>query len=436
MFNGKILFKYIQISKAILFFTILWIAIVYFFTRNKHINFGDSLPILYTATAGYDLSTNATSHFLYINTCHLATTIFQSFNPISVLTVFSISFSLLTLIQLFNISLLLTQDKVVSALCVIICAFSFTYWRQTIIVEVYTFNSFIISTIIFLVVKDLKEGNKDFMYMIGTLLGMSMLVHIQNILFLPAYFFYLTIKASQGKLRGAFTSLFLAILISGLLLLPPLISNTNSISAIFFDNHFQSQVLSMSIRSILLGFGISIIFLIYNFHLYLLFVIPGIIRTKRQHPAILKFLGLIIIPYWVFFMRYSVSDNYVFYLIPYLAIIPIIGMGILHIKSKKRLSWIKPLTYFFLFICLSPLIYKMTCGLLNAVPQAKKFHLQKAYKGGISYYCWPGMENSKDPLKIAKDHYVLTNSDTTPPFKDFDRYEFAIKYLKMQKTLK
>ncbi|MCB0852322.1 MAG: hypothetical protein KDD63_08880, partial [Bacteroidetes bacterium] len=131
-------------QKSHFFFSgiLLGIAIVYLLTRSSYPGFGDSIGFLLFAERGFDLATNATSHFLYTNVNHLALVLFPQANPVSVLVGVSLIFSLFCVIFTYKYIKLISKDTFNTLVPLLIFALSFTWWRQSVIVEVYTFYCF------------------------------------------------------------------------------------------------------------------------------------------------------------------------------------------------------------------------------------------------------------------------------------------------------
>jgi hypothetical protein len=148
--------------KYILATLLLSLAAVYIYNANTAIGFGDALGFVWALEKdGFDWSTNATSHFGYINAVKLFTYILPFVSAFSIATAFSIAFAIATVCVLYKIILLLTQNHLTSILATLTFAFSFTFWRQTEIVEVYTFNLFVYAIMLFLAIKIyLKQSKK------------------------------------------------------------------------------------------------------------------------------------------------------------------------------------------------------------------------------------------------------------------------------------
>jgi hypothetical protein len=53
-------------------------------------------------------------------------------------------------------------------------------------------------------------------------------------------------------------------------------------------------------------------------------------------------------------------------------------------------------------LLLSPMLYLATTLVVKQLPAGKKLDEEKAYKGGVAHYTFPGRRNMPDPLEAAK----------------------------------
>ncbi|MCB0836557.1 MAG: DUF2723 domain-containing protein [Bacteroidetes bacterium] len=412
-------------QKSHFFFSgiLLGIAIVYLLTRSSYPGFGDSIGFLLFAERGFDLATNATSHFLYTNVNHLALVLFPQANPVSVLVGVSLVFSLFCIIFTYKYIKLISKDTIKTLIPLLIFALSFTWWRQSVIVEVYTFYCFWIITSLYLMLKDILNEQHKYPIPIAALLGLGTLTHIQTILFFPLLgWYFLSVKNISKK--SIFFSVIVLILVASPLIVLPLWLKSHNLSAVFFDNQYRGTVLSLNLEDLVKGTLRSLGYLIYNFHIFTIFIIRGIQIAWNENRKLFWFSLIAAGPVWVFAMRYNVSDNYVFFLVPYIILT---GLGSLGLKKFGEHIHRKFLPAFILVaFFLSPTIYWTTWKIAEQIESLTVWAAPKTYKGGLKYYLWPGQETSTDPLELAKKIYTGEIS----PIDDFERYPVAIEYLK------
>lgn len=408
------------------------VAVQYLLTRNPHVNFGDSLGFLVFAVEGWDLNTNATSHFLYNNLNHLVVLLLPNWDPVRLLTGLSTAYALLTLLQVYRAALLLHSSRLAAALATAVLGLCFTYWRQSVIIEVYTLNSLLVASMILHLLKSRSGESKDQALVVSFWYGLSLLTHIQNILLFPVYLLFLWYRPVQSR---NLTSLGVAVWIGicSVLILLPVLLETHSIASVFFDNQYQDTVLSLNIKDLGMGTLRSLGYLAYNFHIFLLCIGYGIRHLYQQDKQLLIFAALFGLPVWLFAMRYNVSDNYVFFLTPYLVLALISTFGFAALITWMRPSGSRLLAG--LVVVIPAAVYGLVLVAVLQIPQIQKFDKQAQPKGGLAYYLWPGQSSSADPLELATEIYRHPNISQESIFPGFDRYEYAIRYLKNRGNL-
>ncbi|MDX2245409.1 MAG: DUF2723 domain-containing protein [Bacteroidia bacterium] len=399
---------------------LLWIAGTYLLTRNPHPGFGDSLGFLYHAEKGFDLATNATSHFLYINFSHLLTRCLPFLESVTVLSLLSVVFALLAMERLYQLVLAVNKTPVAAASAVLMMAFCFTWWRQAVTIEVYTFYCAGVLQVFVLVVRDVFSGEYRRMPQTGLWLGLSVLTHIQTLLLVPFYLYYLW--RGKSKKKQAAGSLLIFAGLGSILILLPAVYDLNPVEAVFFDNRFGSEVLGIDPLTLLKGSLRSLGYLLYNFHVFTPLIIHGIILAWKQDRQLFKLLGLAALPVWLFAMRYNVTDNYVFFLVPYFVLAVFSSLSFKNIYDKIQSQTTQNIAILLPFI-VSPLVYFFIWKTALQIPAMQEFAAPKAYKGGLAFYLWPGQTFAPDPLELARK----IHAGEVPPIEDFERYPMALQ---------
>jgi len=275
---------------------------------------------------------------------------------------------------------------------------------------------------------------------VGVTLGILFLIHIQNILILPAYIIYLWLQYKENStIRPILFPTISAILLFSILLFIPIIYNTNTISSIFFDNGFRDEVLNLEISLIAKGFFKSILFVIYNFTIFNIFIVIGVFKIYKKNRNIFYYLSLLLVTFWVFAMRYNVSDNYVFFLPAYLVLAIFLSQGLGSLrKTDLKIKFLKN-KYIILIIALSfnPLSYYVTFSITKKIDRLADFNNRFLYKGGLKYYIWPGLNyNNALFLDDAKNIYLKRKRNLTYP-EGIMKYNYknAINYLIIRKEI-
>ncbi len=363
--------------------------IIYYLGSFSKVPFGDCIGfVLETEKAEFTTSTSTYAHFLFINTLVLLKKILPNIES-SEIGRFALIFSSLgCLVVLYQIAFELTKNRFSSFFSCVIFGFSFSFWRNSEIVEVYTFNLFWVGLFLFFAVKFILQKNSKHLLWSAVFLGISLFSHIQNILMVPAFLLLLFYTKDLRKifLGGLVFSVFLLILVGVAII------NGEGITAVFSSGVVNENV---EISGVFKGFLMAVVYLVYNFWYFLIFSILGMIFLYKSHRKTFWFLIISALPVFCFSVVFSVSDNYVFF-IPFNFIIAIfIGIGIFGL-IKKRWTKIVAFTSFFI-----PLIYIQAYRIAPKFEKGSSFDQEKSYKGGLRYYLLPWMNDNVGILEFT-----------------------------------
>lgn len=388
----------------------VFLTLLYLLNKNPFAGWNDALGFLADAAEGWSPYTNATSHFLYTNTLHALGEVLPFLSLVTIGTWLSVVCGLLCLWRLYHLLKDLTGDAVLAAVPTAMLGLAFSYWQQAEGIEVYAFNNLIAVHYIAWAVADLRAGTRGRAIWVALFLGLGLLTHIQHILSLPFFVAYLA-TGSATPLRRLGAGLLTAVLFF-VLFLPPLLWETNSVAAIFFDNRFQDDVTRLDLLQLLKGIAKGAGYLAYNFHVGLLLIGYGCWHMYRTERRLLGWLALLALPYLGFAAKYSVNDNHVFFLLPYLVLMVPAAYGALACAGwiRRRAAWLLPAQWL-----LPVLLYGGITLLAPQVPALAAYDHEKAYKGGVRHLLWPGKSMAKDPLAEARRILFIGGSGMPVP---------------------
>lgn len=182
----------------ILIFVIL--SIVYLSTLNKGLNCEDSGEL---ATSVFSIGIpHPPGYPLYVITAKLFTFIIPSNSIIYKTNLFSAFFAILCCITLYEIILFLTSQNILSFILAILFGLSKTFWSQSIITEVYTFNLFLVSLFILYSLKTLKEIK--YVKFLSFLTGLLIVSHYSNFLILLPVWLIIFFKYKRRAITGKY----------------------------------------------------------------------------------------------------------------------------------------------------------------------------------------------------------------------------------------
>lgn len=395
------------------FIILLFLATVYLLSIGSDPILGDSLVFTVVASKGFDFATNATNHFLYINLIAFLHKLFPFINPHYLFTCFSIICSLLTLFFIHKLFLLFHLKQITADILLLLFGFSFTFWRISVITEVYSFYILFATLFFYSSFSYIKNKTIAAYYWSMFLFGIMFLIHIQTILLIPFYLFYLY-KNSFKNWSLLLLGILVPTLIFSLLFIPVLLGKHN-VMAVFTDNAWGKSFFNFDLITSIKSLLRNTAFLIYNFLFFVLFIFKGCrtIQYKEYH-------FLILLPCVLFILKHDVPDSYVFQLVPYLIVLIIIGKGLesFRFKSKILLPFIIPAFYFTFYRAVS------------FTQAGSNLDYETNFKGGIRYYFFPALRgnptlesfiNTYKDNKI-KDRKILEN-----------QYRFAKEWMLIKK---
>lgn len=411
----NLILKYQNILLLVFFLTIYTLSV------GTDPILGDSLAFSVGASKGFDLGTNATNHFLYVNFLALMHQIFPFVNPHYLFVGVSVIFSIFTLFFIRKFLNLFDISEYNITMTLILFGFTFTFWRVSIITEVYAFYLCFVVLFLYQIFKFIKSKKAIHFYLSSFFLGIMFTIHIQTILVLPFCLYVVYVNFSVLKEKLWLGVLIVLSLFS--ILFIPVIQGKQNMMAIFTDNAYQDSLLGLEWKTIAKSVVRNAAFLAYNFLFFIYFAVKGFKNTPYK-----KYLFILAIPFVVFILKHNVSDTYVFHLVPYVLLLILIGKGIQKINNVK-------LTPLFFVL---PAMYLLSYNVLNLTDFGTQINDEKGFKGGTKYLFYPALnDNPKiDEFIIAYENHQFENNSPLEK-KDFDRqYQLAIEWKKKKKKKK
>jgi len=374
---------------------------IYYLGSFTRIPFADCVGFILTTEIGdFATSATATSHFLYVNTAILIKNIF-GLNGIEANKVLVILSGAASVALVYFSVLSLRATQLMSIVAAIVFGFSFSFWRNAEIAEVYTYNSFWICLFFLCLIRSFYTDKKIYIILSGLFFGISLWVHIQNILMIPAFLLFIYHFRQEKKyafislvLFGSlFSFLFILNYLQGLPLNSPYSSD---------QGHWVEDSFKKSFSQYFFDLIKSVLYLVYNYTIFIFFGIIGIIALYQENKKMFYVFLLGSVFVYGFSTFYAVSDNYVFFL-PFNIIFAIaIGFGF-----SKKVEIFNKLKYACLLI---PAFYIAAFTIVGQTEKGKEFDDFKAYKGGLNYYLLPWLNDNKGILEFVIDKKTATEA--------------------------
>ncbi len=374
-------------KKTITFLIFITFLIIYYAGSFSKISFGDCIGFVLDVEKRQFLPDfMPLTHFLYLNTAIFFTK-FLGMDSVMVMRLMSVVPAALTVSLVFVLIKEFVEENWIAVMSTFVFGFSFTFWRSAETVEVYTFNALWIILFLVYSIKSLKNNSQNYIIIAGILLGLSLWVHIQNIMLIPAYLVLLyLLKSNRKKATISLISFFLIFLFMILI---------NSLQGIELKYVFASKegpwvedTFNQGFSDLLKDILKAAAFLIYNFNVFIFFSISGVIYLYKHFKSESIFLFMASLFTLGFATFYAVSDNYVFFIPFYIIFTLFIALGVKKLSSRYALRKLKFVPVFI------PLFYICSLYIVSLIPQTQKFHQEKLYKGGLTYYMLPWLHNN------------------------------------------
>ncbi len=382
------------------FFLFFGFFALYYAGSFSKIPFGDCIGFVADTEKGnFVLSTSTYAHFLFTNTL----VFFKRLLPFvesSEIGRFVVTLSsCISLLILYRTVLKATGHRFSAVFSTLLFGLSFTFWRNSEIIEIYTFNLIWIALFLMYSLRFLRKEKVVNLVLASLFLGISLFSHIQNILMVPALLL-LIFYARDRKKAAASLSVFIFFLI--LLVAVPLLTD-QPVSKVFSAGTVLD---SLSIEGIAKGVVTALGYLVYNFWFFILFAFVGLLWLYRDRKRILVFLGVAGVPVFAFGVVFGVSDNYIFFL-PFNFIVALLcGLGIYRLRTTSIAR------YAVFGTLLIPVFYLAAFQIAASTSVGSEFHDRKLYKGGLSYYLLPWMNNNVGILE-----FVLEGRESPDPMQ-------------------
>ena len=390
-------------KKTISFLIFLTFFIIYDAGSFSKISFGDGIGfVLDVEKRDFLLDFTPLTHFLYINTAVFFSK-FLGMDSVAVMRLMSVIPAAITVSLVFVLIKELIEENWIAVMSTFVFGFSFTFWRSAETVEVYAFNALWVILFVLYAIKSLRHDSQNYMVTVGVLLGISLWVHIQNIMLLPAYLFLLyQVKSDR---RNTAISLLSFVIIFSLMFYVNHLQHIEMKYVFASKNgHWIQSTFDQSLMDLVKDVVKAVSFLVYNFNVFILFSMSGIVHLYKSFKTESLFLFTASVFTVGFATFYAVSDNYVFFIPFYIILTLFIALGIKTLSSKYALRKLRFAPF------LTPLFYLCSLYVVSSTPQGKKFHQEKMYKNGLTYYMLPWLHDN-----IGCIEFTLRDAQTEDP---------------------
>ncbi len=270
------------------------------------------------------------------------------------MNLFSAVMASLTVAFLYRVIYMLERETLASATAALLFAFSFTFWWQAEIAEVYTLHTFFLVWMIYLLFRVRETGDLRAFLLLSFVLGLSFTHHMSTLLIVPAilYFVWVYRRSDVLSLRIIVPAFILFLVGLSVYLfipmragLPPPFNypklhgvDAGELTGLFW------LVTGRIVKADMFQYGMAELdkpityYLVVMARDFIYVGIPigiygGMVQYKRDLRIFVTFL-LAFLAYVVFFVNYGVVDQYVFFIPSFLIWSVWIGAGLSDLSRK------------------------------------------------------------------------------------------------------
>ncbi len=390
-----------EIKRTTLLIFLIFLLIYWLGSFSK-IPFGDCVGfVLLVEKNEWQSAITPMSHFLFSNTAILLHQI-TSLDAKIISKIFVVTSSAFCVAIVYNALLVWIKKDWIAIATAFVFGLSFTFWRNSEIVEVYTFYAIWLSLYLLNMIKFCATSKSKYLIYASLFYGISFWVHILSITILPG--FLLLILFSKSSHRSRYLSIGIFILLISI----PFI--LNSIQRLPFNSFYSGTKLNWLENSFTKSFFDylkdllkAIGYLLYNFNVFAFVGLFGFWKLYQKNRNLFWILFISAIGNFGFATIYAVTDNYVFFFPFNIIFALIIGYGLLSWKWKNT----KQFSYACLLI---PLFYIASYTVAAKTQKGKEFNEFKSYKGGLTYYLIPWLNDNVGIVEITLDNRETTEN--------------------------
>ncbi|HZI94314.1 MAG TPA: DUF2723 domain-containing protein, partial [Patescibacteria group bacterium] len=317
-----------------------------------------------------DLRFDETGHPLWVLLAHPLTRM-PGLDPAGACNLLSALLSALALWPAFRIMRRLGASSASATLASLALAVSHTFWFHAVVAEVYPLNSFVTLVLLDLLTINLQSDRPGALrpaswLMMGLVFGMASGNHLQVLLWLPGYLWWMRAAWRADRMNCTAVALAAGGFVTGLAPFVILRGSAASLHGEAFSSlmpRLLSQALmpSTPTKDAAQFAG----YLLYQFPLPLVLVgaAVGLIRLRRERPIDLTGLAILYATNVLFAFSYQVPDRFAFYLPSYLIIALAAAPGFDRMAGwvaatpRARAAWLLPV--FAVVVVAPPLLYAL-----------------------------------------------------------------------------
>jgi len=265
-------------------------------------------------------------------------------------------------------------------------AVSHTFWRHASIAETYTFWTALFLGELIVLLQYGRTKRIGYLYALGLLNGLALAVHMLAVIPALCYAVLLTVLLGKRAMRWKEVALVVLFWVVGALPYECLIVREmiqsgdilGTLASAAFGERWQNHVLNTRLSWPIVRENVSFLLLNFPTPNVLLFFAGAFALCKMKALAVLRYLiAALLVLFFVFAFRYTVSDRYAFFIPFYVVASVIVGLGAHRVQERVRHKGLLVLIVGFSLFPMAA--YAMAPGL------ATRTHLVLSRRGDVPY---------------------------------------------------
>ena len=284
-------------------------------------------------------------------------------------------------------------------------ALAHTVWWLATITESHMILAALMSAELLVLVSLFRHPRMSMVLLLGLLSGLGFSAHNLALLALPAYGVSVIILSARRKLKWQAIPLFVLAWCAGASLLLALVFRqaaqvglAEAFRSALFGEHWQENVLGGSLRAVAFGSA----YVVYNFPNFALpLAAVGLWRLRRlAGKPLAAVMAYILVVEFLFAVRYTVADQFMFFVPFYLMVSLLAGLGLSHLCSSGR-RWLTLAAM--LSLVLGPIAYAAVPAAVRAwkvpLPGSRR---RLVFRDDARYWLTPWKHNEDSAERFAR----------------------------------
>ncbi len=306
-------------------------------------------------------------------------------------------------------------------------AVSHTFWQHASIAETYTLWTALFLGELIVLLEYTKTKQVTYLYALGLLNGLAIAVHMLAAIPLLCYVVLLVVLLDKRAIRWRNVIVVALLWIVGALPYECLIARhmigtgdvVGTLASAAFGDRWRGDVLNATLSWTIVKENILFVLLNFPTPNMLLFLAGCLaLRRVRSAPAFRNIVAVLLVLFFVFAFRYTVSDRYAFF-IPFYSLAAVtIGLGACFVQ--ERVHGKAPLVFMGVFTLLPVAVYAVAPRWAERASLPIGTRADIAYRNDYTYFLQPwktgchGAERfAQDALATADPNAVIYADTTT-----------------------